>query len=120
MQVFGHCHLIPGCEKFIYIKDVVNANITLAKTESARINYSLNKYIVNVGTGVSTDVESIAKEILNKYNCHLNKINYKQNRAGDILNSYSDVSLLNYIFNTSKPHYKFNIKSALSRMLEFD
>jgi UDP-glucose 4-epimerase len=68
---------------FVFVQDVVNANILLAKNNK--------NGIFNVGSGKSTSINSLAKIII-KYSKSDVKIRYLQPRKGDIIKSYADVS----------------------------
>lgn len=71
---------------FVYIDDVVEATVLgIEKDEAAN-------EIFNVGFGKATDVLSIAKMLIQNYNCDT-KINVSGNfRIGDIRHNYADLS----------------------------
>jgi len=71
---------------FIYVKDVVRANLMVAYSPNA------SGEIFNVATGKPIDINSLTKLIL-KYTERENlNNNYGQKRQGDILHSYADIS----------------------------
>lgn len=73
---------------FVYIDDVVNATILGLERKEA------DKYVFNVGTGVSIDVLRVANT-LNKYYGREVPLNISGNyRLGDIRHNYADISLI--------------------------
>lgn len=70
---------------FVFIKDVVAANILAAKSEISGA--------INVGTGESTSLNQLTQLILEKMNRPDLKIVYEKERAGDIKDSLADISV---------------------------
>jgi len=68
---------------FIFIEDVVNANIFAAEK-----NITGN---FNIASGENVSIKQLA-EILLKVNSKQNKIQYEKPRSGDILHSLADIS----------------------------
>lgn len=71
---------------FIYIKDVVKANLLAANNQNAAGE------IFNVATGNFIDINSLTRLILKYTEREDLKIHYGPKRAGDILHSYADIS----------------------------
>jgi UDP-glucose 4-epimerase len=69
---------------FIHVKDVVRANMATAMVENP------NFEIFNVGTGNSISLLKLLKTLENEVGKSAIKINFKEARTGDILNSLSD------------------------------
>jgi dTDP-L-rhamnose 4-epimerase len=78
---------------FIYIDDVVDATI-------AGIEANIHDWInINVGTGITTSVVTVANTLKNLYNSE-SKICISGNyRIGDIRHNYADITLLNKKLN---------------------
>jgi dTDP-L-rhamnose 4-epimerase len=74
---------------FVYIDDVVNATILAIGKEEA------NGEILNVGTGVPTNVLSVAQSLVNNYNIEV-PIHITGNfRIGDIRHNFADLTKIN-------------------------
>jgi dTDP-L-rhamnose 4-epimerase len=71
---------------FVYIDDVVDATILGIEKEEA------NNEIFNVGTGVATDVYTVANTLIQKYNIEVPVKITGQYRLGDIRHNYADIS----------------------------
>jgi dTDP-L-rhamnose 4-epimerase len=71
---------------FVYIDDVVNATILGIEKDAA--NY--NTY--NVGSGVPTDVLSVAETLREKYNSNVNISINGNYRVGDIRHNFADLT----------------------------
>ncbi len=69
---------------FIFVEDVVRANIFFAE--------KAEKGVFNIGCGVKTSINEIAKMILKISNKNDTEIIYKEKREGDIKDSFSDIS----------------------------
>jgi len=69
---------------FIFIKDVIQANILAAESEATGV--------FNIGAGHSTTVNELAKVIISILGRDLHPI-YKEARPGDIRNSLADIDL---------------------------
>jgi dTDP-L-rhamnose 4-epimerase len=71
---------------FVYIEDVVNATILGLEKDEA------NSEVFNVGTGESTDVITVAGELIKNYGSNTN-LNITGNyRLGDIRHNYADLT----------------------------
>lgn len=86
---------------FVYIDDVVEATVLgIEKDEAAN-------QIFNVGFGKATDVLSIAKMLIQNYNCDT-KINVSGNfRIGDIRHNYADLTKISSRLGF-KPEFDFD------------
>jgi dTDP-L-rhamnose 4-epimerase len=85
---------------FVFIDDVVSATILgLEKTEA-------DNNIFNVGTGIATNVITVANELIKNYRSDI-KVNITGNyRLGDIRHNYADLSKIKSILGY-KPRYNF-------------
>ncbi|MBR2887506.1 MAG: NAD-dependent epimerase/dehydratase family protein [Bacteroidales bacterium] len=72
---------------FVYIDDAVDATILGLETPNA------NGCALNIGTGVSTDVLSVAKTLCKKYGIDVPITISGNYRLGDIRHNYADISL---------------------------
>ena len=76
---------------FVFIDDVVNATILGIEKEEA------NNQVFNVGTGVATDVVTVANELAKNYQIDV-PIKVSGNyRLGDIRHNYADLSKINQL-----------------------
>lgn len=71
---------------FVYIDDVVDATILGIEKEEA------NGQVFNVGTGVATDVVTIAKELMSHYGAQVPVSISGNYRLGDIRHNYADIN----------------------------
>jgi dTDP-L-rhamnose 4-epimerase len=71
---------------FVFIDDVVNATILGIEKEEA------NNEIFNVGTGVATDVLTVAKTLIDSYNIDVPVKVTGKFRLGDIRHNYAEMS----------------------------
>jgi len=92
---------------FIYVDDVVNANISA-------INKG-NKVILNVGTGRSTSINELYEIIKVSMNTKINPL-YMQERKGDIKESYFNVSLANVSLEWSN---KYSLNIGIEKTISF-
>jgi len=72
---------------FVYIEDVVDATILGIEKEEA------NGHAFNIGTGVATDVMTVANTLKNKYNTDVEITIGGNYRLGDIRHNYADITL---------------------------
>ena len=72
---------------FVYIDDVVDATIKGLEVPEA------NGHVFNVGTGVSTDVVTVAKTLCEKYGVEVPITVSGNYRLGDIRHNYADITL---------------------------
>ncbi|MDC0631279.1 NAD-dependent epimerase/dehydratase family protein [Flavobacteriaceae bacterium] len=95
---------------FVYIDDVVSATIKCLK------HSKIEQHILNVGSGIPTDVLTVAKEIISYFNSN-SKINISgAYREGDIRHNYADLIKVNKVIGF-KPIWDF--KSGLQKFLEW-
>lgn len=86
---------------FVYIDDVVDATIRGLETPEA------NGLVFNIGTGVTTDVLTVAKTLCNKYGISV-PIRISGNyRLGDIRHNFADISLAKKILGF-EPQWSFD------------
>jgi dTDP-L-rhamnose 4-epimerase len=74
---------------FVFIDDVIDA--TVAGIESSIANYN----VYNVGSGVATDVLTVANTLIRKYNSNVPVTITGNYRLGDIRHNYADISMIN-------------------------
>ena len=72
---------------FVYIEDVVDATIAGIEKDTA------NGYVFNVGTGVATDVLTVANTLIKCYGIEVPLSVSGNYRLGDIRHNYADISL---------------------------
>lgn len=72
---------------FVYIDDVVDATILGLEKDSA------NGHSFNVGTGVATDVLTVANTLIDKYGIQVNVTVGGNYRLGDIRHNFADITL---------------------------
>lgn len=95
---------------FVYIDDVVDATILGLEKEDA--NYKS----FNVGSGISTDVKTVAETLKNIYNSTV-EINITGNyRLGDIRHNYADIKLANKYLGFTP---KWNFANGISKFCEW-
>ena len=94
---------------FTYIKDVIQANLLVAKQDVAG-------EIFNVGTGSPITLTNLATLLLKLTHKEHLKINYKIPRLGDILHSYADISKAN---RSLKFEPKYNQEKGLEEYLKW-
>ena len=86
---------------FVYIDDVVDATIKSIEVSEAK------GHVFNIGTGVATDVLTVAKTLCEKYGIYVPiKVNGNY-RLGDIRHNYADISLAREILEF-EPKWSFN------------
>ena len=71
---------------FVYIDDVVDATILGIETPEA------NEHVFNVGTGVATDVLTVAKTLMKCYGTEVPLTVSGNYRLGDIRHNYADIT----------------------------
>ncbi|SQA93195.1 NAD-dependent epimerase/dehydratase family protein [Capnocytophaga ochracea] len=71
---------------FVFISDVVDATVLGIEKETA------NNQVFNVGTGVATDVITVAKELSNNYGIQVPITISGNYRLGDIRHNYADIT----------------------------
>lgn len=91
---------------FVYIDDVVDATILGLEKEEA------NNQVFNVGTGVATNVITVANELVKNYGVDV-AINVSGNyRLGDIRHNYADLTKINRLLGFSpKVSFEAGLKS---------
>lgn len=86
---------------FVYIDDVVDATILGIEKEGA------NGHVFNVGTGVATDVLTVAKTLIEKYGIDVPVTVSGNFRLGDIRHNYADITAARTILGF-EPKWSFN------------
>lgn len=86
---------------FVYIEDVVDATILGLEKESA------NGRSFNVGTGVATDVLTVANTLIEKYAIRVPVKVSGNYRLGDIRHNFADISLARTVLGF-EPKWNFN------------
>jgi dTDP-L-rhamnose 4-epimerase len=76
---------------FVYIEDVVDATIAGMEVPAA------NGHVFNIGTGVATDVLSVAKTLCKHYGIEVPLTISGNYRLGDIRHNYADITLAKQI-----------------------
>ncbi|MFX0101474.1 MAG: NAD-dependent epimerase/dehydratase family protein [Candidatus Hodarchaeota archaeon] len=95
---------------FVYVKDVVDANLLASTSELARGK------IINVPGGSPITINELARTILDITGNNGLNINHKPPREGDILHSHGDISRANALLGFTP---KFNMKSGLKDYLNY-
>lgn len=86
---------------FVYIDDVVNATIAGMEVPEA------NGHVFNIGTGIATDVLTVARILCKHYGIEV-PLNVSGNyRLGDIRHNYADISLAKKILGF-EPQWSFD------------
>ena len=85
---------------FVYIDDVVDATILGLELDSA------NGHSFNIGTGVATDVLTVANTLIDKYKISVDVSVSGNYRLGDIRHNYADISLAQELLNF-QPQWTF-------------
>ena len=86
---------------FVYIDDVVDATIAGMEVPEA------NGHVFNIGTGIATDVLTVAKTLCKHYGIDV-PLNVSGNyRLGDIRHNYADISLAKKILKF-EPKWTFD------------
>ena len=86
---------------FVYIDDVVDATILGLEVQEA------NGHVFNVGTGVATDVSTVANTLCEKYGIEVPITVSGNYRLGDIRHNYADITLAREILGF-EPKWKFS------------
>lgn len=86
---------------FVYIEDVVDATILGLEVPEA------NGHVFNVGTGVATDVLTVANTLCEKYGIQVPITVSGNYRLGDIRHNYADISLARKILGF-EPKWSFS------------
>lgn len=86
---------------FVYIDDVVDATILGLEVKEAA------GHVFNIGTGIATDVLTVANTLCDKYNVHVPVIVSGNYRIGDIRHNYADISLAKKILGF-EPKWSFS------------
>ena len=109
-QILSHKELIQTCARkysgtrdFIYIRDVVNANIKAAESDY--------NGIINVASGKKTTINELYKIISETLGSNIEP-KYLPERKGDIKHSLADVN------NMKKIDYKVNLNDFENQLKE--
>lgn len=86
---------------FVYIDDVVDATIAGMEVTEA------NRYVFNIGTGIATDVLTVAKTLCKHYGIEVPLTISSNYRLGDIRHNYADISLAKSILHF-EPKFSFD------------
>ena len=86
---------------FVYIDDVVDATIAGMEVPEA------NGHVFNVGTGIATDVLTVAQTLCKHYGIDVPLTVSGNYRLGDIRHNYADISLAKQILGF-KPKWSFD------------
>lgn len=86
---------------FVYIDDVVDATIAGMEVPKA------NGYVFNVGTGIATDVLTVAQTLCKHYGIEVPLIVSGNYRLGDIRHNYADITLAKQILGF-QPKWTFD------------
>lgn len=86
---------------FVYIEDVVDATILGLEREQA------NGHSFNVGTGVATDVLTVANTLIEKYGIKVNVAVSGNYRLGDIRHNFADITLARTLLGF-EPRWSFS------------
>lgn len=86
---------------FVYIDDVVEATIAGMEVPTA------NRHVFNIGTGIATDVLTVAKTLCKYYGVTVPLIISGNYRLGDIRHNYADITLAKQILGY-QPRWTFD------------
>ena len=86
---------------FVYIEDVVDATIAGMEVPEA------NGHVFNVGTGIATDVLTVAQTLCKHYGIEVPLIVSGNYRLGDIRHNYADITLAKQIL-AFQPKWTFD------------
>lgn len=86
---------------FVYIDDVVNATIKGLEIPEA------NGHVFNIGTGIATDVLTVAKTLCDKYGIEVPVTVSGNYRIGDIRHNYADITQARKILDF-EPKWSFD------------
>lgn len=95
---------------FVYIDDVVDATILGLEKEEA------NNQVFNVGTGVATNVLTVANELVKNYGVDVSIKVSGNYRLGDIRHNYADLTKINKLLGFSP---KFSFEAGLKNFAEW-
>lgn len=86
---------------FVYIDDIVDATILGMEVPAA------NGHVFNIGTGVATDVLTVAQTLCEKYGIQVPIVVSGNYRLGDIRHNYADITLARNILGF-EPKWDFS------------
>ena len=86
---------------FVYIDDVVDATIASVESELA------NGHVINIGSGIPTDVLTVAKTIKEKFESNTSIRISGNYRLGDIRHNYADITLARQLLKY-EPKWSFS------------
>lgn len=95
---------------FVYIDDVVEATLLGIEKEEA------NGHTFNIGTGVATDVLTVARTLIGKYGLQVPLRVSGNYRLGDIRHNYADISLARELLGF-EPRWDFD--RGISRFVDW-
>ena len=96
---------------FVYIDDVVDANIMAVQNSLPHSNIALN-----VGSGVSTSVEHIARRLNDLYNLDVPLTISGDYRLGDIRHNKADIGLIQSLYGFLP---KVSIEQGLAKFVDW-
>lgn len=95
---------------FIHISDVVDATIkAIEKTEA-------NNHIFNVGTGINTNIITVANELIRNYNRTTNAKISGLFRIGDIRHNFADITKIKNLLSFQP---KVNFKEGIQKFTQW-
>lgn len=95
---------------FVYIDDVIDATILGLEKEEA------NNHVFNVGTGVATNVLTVANELVKNYGIDVSISVSGNYRLGDIRHNYADLTKINKLLGFSP---KVSFEAGLKNFAEW-
>ena len=95
---------------FVYIDDVVDATILGIEKEEA------NGHVFNVGTGVATDVLTVANTLIEKYGIKVPICISGNYRLGDIRHNFADITAARTILGFEP---KWSFKDGIGKFAEW-
>lgn len=95
---------------FVYIDDVIDATILGLEKEEA------NNQVFNVGTGVATNVLTVANELVKNYGIDVSISVSGNYRLGDIRHNYADLTKINKLLGFSP---KVSFEAGLKNFAEW-
>ncbi len=95
---------------FVYIDDVVDATIAGMEVPEA------NGKVFNIGTGIATDVLSVAKTLCNYYGINVPLTVSGNYRVGDIRHNYADITLAKQILGF---HPKWSFEAGIKQFTDW-
>ena len=92
---------------FVYIKDVVQANIIAARSKATGV--------FNIGGGSSTSINELAQDVLRNLGKNMQPV-HKEPREGEVRNSLADITLANSIGYDPKYALEKGLRETIANM----